>query len=427
MTTAAADRTDRQLLSDFASGNDEESFAEMVRRHGPMVLGVCRQMLRHEQDAEDTFQATFLVLARKAGAVRTPEALSGWLYSVATRLAARNRAQAGRRRAREAPLVDTPADEREGGPQGGELWPLLCEEVGHLPERYRIPFVLCYLEGKTNEEAARQLNCPPGTVFSRLARARQRLRQRLGRRGLVVSSGLLAATLSALPPDAFAAVPAQLLRQTVRGAVSFSAGRAMSEGGASARAAKLAAAQVALWGASATKAIIAASLSGALVCTAGGLVVWRSAGGRAAGGTAGGGKAIAENAAVVVRPIGERLKGTWILQSGNWHGRPLPINPADRRGITLGDNGRFNPGAAGEGTYRIDTSKSPMEIYETVKITFPNGQEQIVTVPGIFELEGDTLTVCQSLDENGNPVGGPPADFNPGPGKAVWVYSRDRP
>jgi RNA polymerase sigma factor (sigma-70 family) len=418
MTTATAGRTDRQLLTDFAAGKDEEAFAELVRRHGPMVLGVCRQMLRHEQDAEDAFQATFLVLARKAGAVRTPEALSGWLYSVATRLAARNRAQAGRRRTREAPLVDTPADEREGEPPGGELWPLLCEEVGHLPERYRIPFVLCYLEGKTNEEAARQLNCPPGTVFSRLARARQRLRQRLGRRGLVVSSGLLAATLSALPQDAFAAVPAQLLRQTVRGAVSFSAGRAASGSGASDRAAKLAAAQVALWGASATKAIIAASLSGALVCTAAGLLVWRAAGENVAGGNAGD-RTIAENAvvenAVVEKPIEERLKGTWLLQPGcTFHGELVPIVPAERRGIKLGDNGRMDEGSA----YRVDTGKRPMEIDWII-----NGNSW----PGIFKLEGDTLTICHSLAPPDNlPTKPLPTDFTPGPGKAVWVYSRDR-
>ncbi len=310
MTTATADRTDRQLLTDFAAGNDEEAFAELVRRHGPMVLGVCRQMLRHEQDAEDTFQATFLVLARKAGAVRTPEALSGWLYSVATRLAARNRAQAGRRRAREAPLVDTPADQTEGRPLGDELWPLLCEEIGQLPDRYRIPFVLCCLEGRTTEETARQLNCPPWTVSSRLARARERLRKRLGGRGLVVSSGLLAATLSALPRDAYAAVPAQLFRQTVRGAVSFSAGRREADG-VSKRAAKLAAAQVALWGVSGTKMILAALLAGAVVCTAGGLLVWRTAGENAAEGSATGDKKIAEKAAVVdEKLIDEQLKGT---------------------------------------------------------------------------------------------------------------------
>jgi RNA polymerase sigma factor (sigma-70 family) len=424
MTTATADRTDRQLLSDFAGRNDEEAFAELVRRHGPMVLGVCRQMLRHEQDAEDTFQATFLVLARKAGSVRTPEALSGWLYSVATRLAARNRAQAGRRRAREAPLVDTPADQTEGRPLGDELWPLLCEEIGQLPDRYRIPFVLCCLEGRTTEETARQLNCPPGTVSSRLARARERLRKRLGSRGLVVTSGLLAATLSALPPDAYAAVPAHLLRQTVRGAVSFSAGRREADG-VSKRAAMLAAAQVALWGASGTKTIIVALLAIAVVCTAGGLVAWRAAGGRvtaekaavekAAAEKAVAEKAVAEKAAggnaVAEKTIEERLLGIWVLESFMLGERQMPGNPNVR--IAFEDNGRFICGTPGS-TYRIvNTRKTPMEIeYVT------NG-----TYPGIFELRGDKLTVSTDM----LPDRPRPPDFKPRPGVGTSVYSRARP
>jgi RNA polymerase sigma factor (sigma-70 family) len=414
MTTAAVDRTDRQLLTDFAAGNDEESFAELVRRHGPMVLGVCRQMLRHEQDAEDAFQATFLVLARKAGAVRTPEALSGWLYSVATRLAARNRAQAGRRRAREVPLVDTPADQTEDRPLGDELWPLLCEEIGQLPDRYRIPLVLCCLEGRTTEETARQLNCPPGTVSSRLARARERLRKRLSGRGLVVSSGLLAATLSAPPPDAYAAVPAQLLRQTVRGAVSFSAGR-REAGGVSKRAATLAAAQVALWGVSGTKTILAALLAGAVVCTAGGLVVWRTAGENAADRNATGEKAIAEQAAVVVeQPIDERLHGTWLLQSFTLGERKFPGNPEQPIRIAFEDDGRLICATPGS-TYRIvNARKTPMEIEYVI-----GGK----TWPGIFDLRGDTLTVCHEM-QPGRPR---PPDFKPRPGVGISVYSRKRP
>src|ERR1700722_9708379 len=114
MTIGLGEQTDRQLLTDFVTGRDEEAFAELVRRHGPMVLGICRQKLRNEHDAEDTFQATFLILARKARSIRNPEALANWLYCVAMRLAIRNRAVASRRHAQEVPLVDSPPSEPEG-------------------------------------------------------------------------------------------------------------------------------------------------------------------------------------------------------------------------------------------------------------------------------------------------------------------------
>jgi RNA polymerase sigma factor (sigma-70 family) len=141
-----------------------------------MVLGVCRQILRQEQDAEDAFQATFLVLSCKAGSIRSGEALPNWLFNVANRLAKRIRTAALRRQAHEVALVEPPLSDPEPWGEIGDLGPILYEEIGRLPDKYRIPFVLCYLEGKTNEQAAQQLGCPPGTVFSRLARARERLR-----------------------------------------------------------------------------------------------------------------------------------------------------------------------------------------------------------------------------------------------------------
>src|SRR5262249_7527470 len=161
-------------------------------------------------DAEDTFQATFLVLAQKAASIRSPEALPSWLYGVATRLANRTRATVSRRHAREVPLVDTPSRESPDAQRGSEKWCVLSEEISRLPDRSRLPFVLCYLDGKTNEEAARLLKCAAGTVFSRLARARQRLRERLGRRGIAISGAVLATTLSAWRSQAPAAVAAEL-------------------------------------------------------------------------------------------------------------------------------------------------------------------------------------------------------------------------
>src|SRR6516162_4079840 len=171
MTACIDNLTDRELLERFATRRDEEAFAQLVRRHGPLVLGVCRQVLRQEQDAEDAFQATFLVLSRKAGSIRSAEALPNWLYGVASRLARRMRGAVARRQAREVALVEPPTSEPGPGGELGDLGPVLHEEIGRLPDKYRLPFVLCYLDGKTNEQAARQLGCPAGTVFSRLARA----------------------------------------------------------------------------------------------------------------------------------------------------------------------------------------------------------------------------------------------------------------
>src|SRR5262245_48786399 len=179
-----AEDPDRQLLQRFVALADESAFRELVRRHGPLVLGVCTRVLGSEHDAEDAFQATFLVLVRKAGSLRAPERLGPWLYGVAYRTALKARAGVSRRRQREKPLADGAQATEADDPGWRDLRPVLDEEVGRLPRKYREPFVLCYVEGLTNEQAARVLGCPPGTVFSRLAWARERLRRALRRRGL---------------------------------------------------------------------------------------------------------------------------------------------------------------------------------------------------------------------------------------------------
>jgi RNA polymerase sigma factor (sigma-70 family) len=176
------------------------------------------------QDAEDAFQATFLVLVRKARSLSRPEQLSPWLYGVARRTALKARAEAARRRAREQAVMDHPAHETSDVLRR-ELRHVLDEEVSRLPARYRTPFLLCYLEGLTNDEAARRLGCPKGTILSRLSRAREILRGRLARRGL----GLSAAALSAALPDSLsAAVPSALVESTIRLSISYAAGMAVS-------------------------------------------------------------------------------------------------------------------------------------------------------------------------------------------------------
>src|SRR5215472_15442863 len=200
------DLTDRQLLERFVGQRDEAAFALLVRRHGPMVLGLCRRVLHNWHDAEDAFQAAFLVLARKAASVRWQDSVGGWLFRVAYRLALKAKAHAGRRRA--GALPDVAAPEPAASPAGGELCSILDEELSRLPERYRAALLLCYGEGKSRAETARQLGWKEGAVKIRLERGRALLRERLARRGLVLS-GLLTGPVFGGSP-----LPATLVRAT---------------------------------------------------------------------------------------------------------------------------------------------------------------------------------------------------------------------
>ena len=207
------DAPDADLLARFISDGDGEAFAALVRRHGPMVLGVCRRILRDGHGAEDAFQATFLVLARKAPSLARPDRLAAWLHGVAYRIALRARSDAVRRRIHEARASAPEAV----GPDDALIWrdlrPLLDDAIAGLPEKYRTLVVLCYLEGRTNAEAAALLGCPRGTVATRLARARELLRERLSRSGLTLTATLFAAIPAAV---ARAAVLGELLTDTLR-------------------------------------------------------------------------------------------------------------------------------------------------------------------------------------------------------------------
>jgi RNA polymerase sigma factor (sigma-70 family) len=215
-----AEMTDPDLLRRFLENREEAAFAALVERHGPMVLGVCRHLVPNAADADDAFQATFLVLVRRASSIRKPQLLGNWLYGVAHRVAARARVQAARRRDRERPEVEMMATDPSR--EASEWNPVLHEELNHLPEKYRAPMVLCYLQGKTNQEAAQLLSWPVGTVKGRLTRARELLKKRLTRRGVSLSSGVLTAALQ--PSASSAAVPAVLMDSTVRAAMLVAAG-----------------------------------------------------------------------------------------------------------------------------------------------------------------------------------------------------------
>jgi RNA polymerase sigma factor (sigma-70 family) len=208
--------TDAELLSGFSSSRDEVAFTALVKRHGPMVLRVCRRVLHHEQDAEDAFQATFLVLARSAAVVRKREALASWLHGVACRISTNARRAAARRRTHEKCAQIAPLSGPGEQLAWREVQSALDEEIQRLPEKYRAVFVPCCLEGASRADVARQLGLKEGTVSSRLATARKLLRQRLARRGITLSAVLAAVALT--QGTGRGSVPAVLSRSTIRAA-----------------------------------------------------------------------------------------------------------------------------------------------------------------------------------------------------------------
>jgi RNA polymerase sigma factor (sigma-70 family) len=227
---------DRELLERFVRQRDEAAFAALVRRHGAMVLGVCRRVLPHVHDAEDACQATFLVLARKSASIRKKDSLGCWLHGVAYRVASALKRDIARRRSREQPAVGDPPVVLPDL-AWREVRAVLDEELGRLPERFRAPLLLCYLEGKTRDEAAQELGWSLGTLRGRLERGRDLLRARLTRRGLGLSGALLAALLT--EQAASAAPAATLVVSTVQAALSIAAGQVPGTGVVSARVAGL--------------------------------------------------------------------------------------------------------------------------------------------------------------------------------------------
>jgi RNA polymerase sigma factor (sigma-70 family) len=224
----AAGMTDGQLLESFIAGKDEAAFATLVRRHGPMVLGVCRRIVRNHHDAEDAFQATFLVLARKAASVRPRERVANWLHGVAYRTAIKARTNTAKRQMREKQVKELPEPEVTQQDQWHDLQPLLDQELSGLPENYRLPILLCDLEGKSIKEATQQLGWPQGTLAGRLARGRKLLAKRLANRGVALSAGSLTVVVS--QNVAMAGVPTSLMSSTVKAAAMIGAGQALAAG-----------------------------------------------------------------------------------------------------------------------------------------------------------------------------------------------------
>jgi RNA polymerase sigma factor (sigma-70 family) len=418
---------DRQLLELFVARGDEAAFEALVERHGPMVFAACRRVLRDAHEAEDACQATFLVLARNAGSLRRPERLSRWLYGVAIRAARKAQRTAARYRAHARQGSAMQATDLTTEVVWRDLRPVLDGELERLPGKYRTPLVLCYLQGLSVEEAARQMGCPRGTILSRLARGRERLRSRLVRRGLTLSAGLFAVLLTQCA-SASTPLATAFIHSTARAACSFAA-----RGGASAALVPRRSAEVAL---AVLRSMFFARLKAAGVGLLGvGVVLtgiaWGLRSGKAAD-HAGPGVVAADKGAPIEQPAPikepapkddkELLEGTWPGVSQVVDGKFLQFEPG--KGVTLtftGDKVKllctlFDAWNK-DFEFRLNSQARPKTIDLISTDPATKGRVELV---GIYELNGDTFKMCFSVVENGRPT-----EFVGKGNQFIWVFKRE--
>jgi RNA polymerase sigma factor (sigma-70 family) len=398
------DASDAILLDRFVERWDQAAFRDLVCQHGPMVLGVCRRILRDPHAAEDAFQATFLLLARKAGSVRKRRSVGPWLYGVAQRVALEARGATSRRPA-PAPLnLEVPGVDDHDGLERDELYAALHEELGRLPEKYRAPLVICYFEGLPHEAVARRLGWPLGTVRSRIARGRDLLGARLTRRGLAPAAVLLAWSLL---PKTEAAVRPRLVEVTVRAAMRVAEGEEGHRGDVPARVADLE--RQVRKSMQLIRMKLATAIALAVVVTGAGLAVVVP---KALG--------AADDAARVKAEL-KKFQGTWVDVYAEKAGQKQE-QVGDHRlkfdgeTFSVTDHGRVEE----KGTIKLNPSKNPMEI----DLRFQGGNHEEKTVLGIYTWDGVNLKLCW-----GEPGGGTrPTDFTTTPeGGFLVVVKRQGP
>jgi RNA polymerase sigma factor (sigma-70 family) len=343
-----AGRTDGELLRSFIDQRDEAAFEALVHRHGSMVFGVCRRVVGNHHDAEDAFQATFLVLARKASSVRPAERLANWLHGVALRTAMKAKTMTAKRRVREKQVTEMPESEAAPQDQGRDLQSLLDRELNGLPEKYRLPILLCELEGKTIKEATQQLGWPQGTLAGRLARGRTLLARRLASRGVALSAGALAAS----------GVPASLMNSTANAAALIAAGQALVAGVVPAKVAALMEGVISSMMLTKLKTVTAVLLLVGMAASGVGMLARPTAAAAQVSDTESN-EAASPKAASPPKSVDEaKLHGEWICEQDNVH-FSIIFGPdkSIRRIIENRDDK-----ADVRGTYSVDWSKTPYHL-----------------------------------------------------------------
>jgi RNA polymerase sigma factor (sigma-70 family) len=419
-----ADLTDGQLLECFVSRREPAALEGLVRRHGPMVWGVCRRILQNHHEAEDAFQATFLVLVRRASSIRCRAKVGNWLYGVAHQTALKARANRAKRKSREAQVIDMPEPVAAEQDSWSDLQPVLDQELSRLPERYRTVIVLCDLEGRSGKEASRQLGLPQGTVASRLARAREMLGKRLARHGLSVSGGTLAAVLS--EKSATAAVPGSVMASTIKVVTRVAAGQAAA-GVVSDTVAALA--EGVLKAMLLTKLKIAASLVLVFAILGAGasrLLLETQAATPAVTDQGGDKETPPENPALA------KLQGTWVAVAAEANGKEVSEKLIKEAKVTLviagdkfvasatnlvGMNGKVT----WTGIIKVNSSKRPpwFDLLDNlVEITKTKSALKTTGAKGLYELRDDSLKVCYGPER--------PAQFKTAPNSSQKLYVFER-
>jgi RNA polymerase sigma factor (sigma-70 family) len=390
----SAKQADGELLSYFLNCKDEAAFATLLDRHGPMVLGVCRRILSDPNDAEDAFQATFLVLVRKARSIVKHDSLASWLFGVARRIAVRARSTADRRRQVEGQVQPVPQHDELPEIDWNDLRPVLDEEVARLPERCRTPFILCYLQGRTNEEAASLLGCPKGTILSRLARARELLRSKLTRRGVTLSAAVFTVSIS---EHVQALVPGALSASTLRAARGLAAGQVLAAGAVSANVAALTEGMVRTMSYYTLRSALLVCLGFALIAGLVGLGAYQVMA------TAN----PAQNAPASPARQGEKQASDAQKLQGDWEAVEFLVQGktvlgTELQGAVLRFSGNkmsliydSNKGPARSFSFKLDPSKKP----KAIDLLVLDGAEKGEQGPGIYELEGGRLRLCIPNDK----------------------------
>jgi RNA polymerase sigma factor (sigma-70 family) len=387
---------DADLVRRYVRHHDEAAFEALVCRHGPLVLNVCRRVLRNSHDAEDAFQATFLVFVRKADTLRSPGTVANWLYGVAYRTALEARKTSAKRRTKERQMAEMLKPEATS--PWHDLQPIFDRELSRLPDKYRVALVLCDLEGKTRKEAARQLGLPEGTVASRLARARAMLARRLGRHGIGLPAGALAALLS--EKAASASVPTSLIASTIKAQAALAAGQAANAALLSAKVVALTEGVLkAMW--IANLKVSSAVLAVAVLTTAmtAGIYAYPTA----VEGIAPEKSPTAPHPTMLLlnsasdeppRSDKEQLQGNWNLVKAELNGVEIPIFFQAKEGDTVvfaGDKWTTKSfefmGAMGF-SFKLDPTRNPKAI------DLRPLKDANATLLGIYKLDGDDLKIC---------------------------------
>jgi RNA polymerase sigma factor (sigma-70 family) len=424
--------TDGQLLECFVTRRDEVAFAALVRRHGPMVWSVCGRVLRDLHDAEDAFQATFLVLVRRAGSVVPREKVANWLYGVAYQTARKARAAAARKLAREKRVADVPEPSLPDSETCADLWLVLDRELSHLPDKYRSAILYCDLEGKTRKEAAGQFGVPEGTLSGWLSRGRTLLAKRLARRGLLLSSGVLAAglTRTASAAGVSAVVPRAVI-EAATGAVA----RQETAGSVSSAVESLTKRVMRTMFLHKLKRIaLAAAVLGAIGLGGGFLSrdlataqQEKPSERHAAGTPAGREPAKADRYLEAVKKDLAALQGEWELVSFVGYGTNLDL-PADRAKRTLVIAGNEATLFVGPQEIRMTWLIDPTRQIKALDICYEKSKAGDSPFEGkvaaaVYEIDGDTLTECSEDPGNQRPEG----FHSPrGTHRSLMVYKRIR-